>query len=91
MGARPLSLAISAGVCMHIALAEPSGGQTDLGSLLQFERASGSPKLWTEATPVEEPSLADIFSDLAASVPTEIWDALPRDLSSNWDTYRTGS
>jgi Arc/MetJ-type ribon-helix-helix transcriptional regulator len=57
---------------------------------LNQERAQAKPEANQAAAPMHKP-IWEVFQELSASVPAEVWDALPTDLSEQHDHYIYGT
>jgi hypothetical protein len=86
-------LVVATGLSGHLLVSEPSFANTCTEPLLQIQQPTGLPSflIQSAAEPTEEyPSIGEIIAAIAAEVPDEAWNELPRDLSTNWDLYRRG-
>ena len=54
------------------------------------QRKQGQAVAGPPATPVHKP-IWEVFQEISASVPDEVWDALPTDLSEQHDHYIYGT
>jgi hypothetical protein len=86
-------LVVASGLSGHLLLSEPSTANTFTEPLLQIHQPTGLPSFFIQSaaeSAEEYPSIGEIISGIAAEIPGEAWDELPRDLSTNWDSYRQG-
>lgn len=86
-------LVVATGLSGYLLVSESSLANTATEPLLQIQQPTGLPSFLVRgvAEQTEEyPSIGEIIAGIAAEVPDEAWNELPRDLSTNWDLYRQG-
>lgn len=86
-------LVVASGLSGYLLVSEPSTANTFTEPLLQIHQPTGLPSFLIQSvaeSAEEYPSIGEIIAGIAAEIPDEAWDELPRDLSTNWDSYRQG-
>jgi Arc/MetJ-type ribon-helix-helix transcriptional regulator len=88
---RSINAAVHSGYFASMDDAMTEAARLLLQRLDQRQPPPNPPETSQEAAAQERKPIWEVFQELSASVPDEVWDALPTDLSSEHDHYIYGT